>query len=187
MLYYVQICIALFFHISYNPVSTHIINQIILYISSKSVHTHSPVDAQRNKHTISGFTFAKVSWFIVIVMLVVDLIDIERMQSVIKVFLFCFVFVCLFVCLFVLFCFVFWGVCVYFIYFFFFKNFYCFSDLETLWQRNPELKEYSVILRTSFYGMNQKIYKQKAYFQNFIWFQLYVFKLCMIMCVPLLL
>ena len=35
------------------------------------------------------------------------------------------------------------------------------------------LKEYSVILTTWFYGINQKINKKKeAYFQNFSWFQL---------------
>ena len=48
------------------------------------------------------------------------------------------------------------------------------------------LKEYSVILTTSFYDMNQKIKTIKAYFQNFSWFQCCVFKLCMIMCVSLL-
>ena len=47
-------------------------------------------------------------------------------------------------------------------------------------------KENSVILTTSFYGMNQKIWTKKAYFQNFSWFQVYIFKLCMPICVPLL-
>ena len=32
---------------------------------------------------------------------------------------------------------------------------------------SDSLKEYSVILTTSFYGMNQKILRKKAYFQNF--------------------
>ena len=54
-------------------------------------------------------------------MLIEGLIDIERMQSVIKVFVFCFCF-CLFL---------------------FFKNCYYFSDLETQWPRNPELKSSS--------------------------------------------
>ena len=48
------------------------------------------------------------------------------------------------------------------------------------------LKRYSLILTTSFYDMNQKIWTRKAYFQNFSWFQFHVFKLCMIMCVSLL-
>ena len=30
--------------------------------------------------------------------------------------------------------------------------------------------------------MNQKIYMKKTYFQNFSWFQFYVYKLRMIMC-----
>ena len=34
--------------------------------------------------------------------------------------------------------------------------------------------------------MNQKILTKKAYLQNFCWFQFYVFKLGMIMCVSLL-
>ena len=34
--------------------------------------------------------------------------------------------------------------------------------------------------------MNQKILTKKAYFQNFSWFQVQIFKLCMIMCVSLL-
>ena len=47
------------------------------------------------------------------------------------------------------------------------------------------LKEYSLILTTSFYDKNQKIETKKADFQNFSWFQFYIFKLCMIMCVSL--
>ena len=43
-----------------------------------------------------------------------------------------------------------------------------------------KLKEYLVILTTSFYDI-----QEKAYFQNFSWFQFYVFKLCMIICVLL--
>ena len=35
-----------------------------------------------------------------------------------------------------------------------------------------------------FYGMNQKISTKRAYFQNFSWYQFYVFKLCMIICDP---
>ena len=50
-------------------------------------------------------------------MLVVGLIDIQHMQSVIKVF--------------------------FFFFFFFFKNCYYFSDLETQWPQNPELKSSS--------------------------------------------
>ena len=43
------------------------------------------------------------------------------------------------------------------------------------------LKEYLV---TSFYDMNQKILtKTTTYFQNFSWFQFYVYKLCMIVCI----
>ena len=46
------------------------------------------------------------------------------------------------------------------------------------------LKELSMILTTSFYDMNQKILtKKKGYFQNFSWFQFYIYKLCMIMCI----
>ena len=44
-----------------------------------------------------------------------------------------------------------------------------------------------MILTTSFYGMNQNYKQKKAYFQNFSGFQLYVFKLRMIVCVSLLL
>ena len=31
--------------------------------------------------------------------------------------------------------------------------------------------------------MNQKILQKKGNFQNFSWFQFYVYKLCMIMCI----
>ena len=48
------------------------------------------------------------------------------------------------------------------------------------------LKEYSLILTTFFYGKNQKIETKNAYFQNFSWFQFYIFKLYMIVCVSLL-
>ena len=43
------------------------------------------------------------------------------------------------------------------------------------------LKEYSVILSTSFYDINQKILRKKDHFLNFSWFWFPVCKLCMIM------
>ena len=52
-------------------------------------------------------------------MLVVGLIDIQHMQSVIKGFIF------------------------------FFKNCYYFSDLETQWPRNPELKSVACLQQLS--------------------------------------
>ena len=49
------------------------------------------------------------------------------------------------------------------------------------------LKEYSVILLQIFlWYESEDINKKQAYFQNFSWFQFYVLKLCMIMCVSLL-
>ena len=50
------------------------------------------------------------------------------------------------------------------------------------------LKEYSVILLQIFlwYESEDINQKKKAYFQNFSWFQFYVLKLCMIMCISLL-
>ena len=45
------------------------------------------------------------------------------------------------------------------------------------------LKEYSVIVATSFYDKTRTILMQKDYFQNFTWFQYFVNKLCMIMCI----
>ena len=42
------------------------------------------------------------------------------------------------------------------------------------------LKEYSVILNTPFYGHESEDINKKAYFQNFSWFQFYVYKLCKI-------
>ena len=63
MLYYVHTCIVLFFHISYNPVSTHITNQIIHYVSTKFIGLYTlpcrncmTDHAQRNNDTISCFT-----------------------------------------------------------------------------------------------------------------------------------
>ena len=47
------------------------------------------------------------------------------------------------------------------------------------------LKEYWVIL-TCFYHMDSEDINKKAYFQNFSWFQFYVSKLWMVMCVSLL-
>ena len=47
---------------------------------------------------------------------------------------------------------------------------------------NLLLKVYSVILTTYFYDMDQKILTQNGFFQNFSWFQFYVYKLSMIMC-----
>ena len=45
------------------------------------------------------------------------------------------------------------------------------------------LKEYSVILTTSFlWHESEDIDKKKAYFQNFSWFQFFVYKFRMIMC-----
>ena len=70
------------------------------------------------------------------------------------------------------------------------RGFICLKILITLFWATHKLgfkcfnysKEYSVILTTSFYDMNQKILtKKKAYFQNFSWFQFYVYKLCMIL------
>ena len=49
--------------------------------------------------------------------------------------------------------------------------------------RDLHLKELSMILTTSFYNMNQKILTKKVYFQIFSWFQFYIYKLCMIMCI----
>ena len=49
-----------------------------------------------------------------------------------------------------------------------------------------ELKEYSVILTRFFMYESEDINNKKAYFQNFSWFQFYVFMLCMIMYVSLL-
>ena len=84
MLYHVHTCIAIFFHISYNPVSTHSINQNNYYklCFTKTVETLT-YQAQKNFHTISDFT--KCCW---LVMLVVGLIDIQHMQAVIKGFFF---------------------------------------------------------------------------------------------------
>ena len=102
MLHHVHTCIAIFFHISYNSwVSTHSINQNNYSVSSKSM-------PKKIFLTISDFTKCCC-----IVMLVVGLIDIEHMQSVIKVFFF-------------------------FFFFFSFKNCYYFGDLETQWPQNPE-------------------------------------------------
>ena len=47
----------------------------------------------------------------------------------------------------------------------------------------PWLKEYSVILTTSFCEMNQKLYSKTAYFQNFSWFQFNICLLCTILCI----
>ena len=81
MLYHVHTCIAIFFHISYNPVSTYSINQNNYYklCFTKTVETLMTYQAQKNFHTISDFT--KCCW---LVMLVVGLIDIQHMQAVIK-------------------------------------------------------------------------------------------------------
>ena len=48
------------------------------------------------------------------------------------------------------------------------------------------LKEYSVIVTTSFYVKNWRILMQKGYFQNFAWFQYFVNKLFMIIALILL-
>ena len=46
------------------------------------------------------------------------------------------------------------------------------------------LKRYSVILTTSFYSWYEsEDINKKTHLQNFNWFQFYIFKLCMIMCV----
>ena len=60
-LYHVDTCISVFFHLSYNPVSTHSINQNNYYVSSKSIY-HCLVETvwlampKKNIHTISDFT-----------------------------------------------------------------------------------------------------------------------------------
>ena len=43
-------------------------------------------------------------------------------------------------------------------------------------------KIYSVILTTSFYDINQKILTKKVYFQNFSWSQIFIYKLCIVIC-----
>ena len=43
----------------------------------------------------------------------------------------------------------------------------CSISKPTLQSRNSLLKEYSVILITSFYDINQQILRKKGYFQNF--------------------
>ena len=61
------------------------------------------------------------------------------------------------------------------------EYFYCICTmyvLEDIWAGN--LKEYSVILKHLFYGMNQKITSKQADFENFSLFQYYIYKLCMI-------
>ena len=56
MLYHVHTCIAIFFHISYNPVPTHSINQsnYYNYVSSKSIRCRNSMTdhAQKNFHII---------------------------------------------------------------------------------------------------------------------------------------
>ena len=81
---------------------------------------------------------AVLSWLVMLV----GLIDIEHMQSVIKVVRFFFFFFFFFV----LFCFV----SVLFCFVFFFKNCYYFSHLEIQWPRNPELKSSSPDLAWNF-------------------------------------
>ena len=41
------------------------------------------------------------------------------------------------------------------------------------------------LLFASFYDKNWKIFMKKVYFQNFSWFQYFVYKLCMIMCIDI--
>ena len=53
-------------------------------------------------------------------------------------------------------------------------------DFFMLLQRVVVNSEQELILTASFYDMNQKILTKKGYFQNFSWFQLYTYKLCMI-------
>ena len=81
MLYHVHTFIAIYFHISFIPVSTHSINQnnYYNYVSSKSINCRNSMTdyAQKNIHTISKISqnVAVLSW---LVMLVVGLIDIEH-------------------------------------------------------------------------------------------------------------
>ena len=114
MLKYVHTCIAIFFHISYNSVTTHIINQNIHYVSLESIYplpwrNCMTNHAQRYSHTISGFT--KCCWSVMI-------IHVSSRPNWYWTHAVCNLFIYLFIYL-------------------FFINCYYFSDLETLWLRNP--------------------------------------------------
>ena len=64
MLYHVHTCIAIFFHISYNPVSTHSINQNNYYnfVSSKSINFRNSMTDHRpcSKEFSHNFWFHKM-------------------------------------------------------------------------------------------------------------------------------
>ena len=81
MLYNVHTCIAIFFHVSYNPVSTHSINQNSYY---KLCFTK--IKKKKKKRIFTLFLISQN--VAVLLWLVVGLIDIQHMQSVKRVFFF---------------------------------------------------------------------------------------------------
>ena len=66
-------------------------------------------------------------------------------------------------------------------------SFYSLSEPSNAWPNTTELfkgifsDSYNIFL----WHESENI-KEKTFFQNFSWFQFYIFKLCMIMCVSLL-
>ena len=121
MLYHVHTCIAIFLHISYNSVSTHSINQnnCYNYVSSKSINCRTLWLAIPKRIFIQFLISQKCCCIVMISHVSSRPIDIEHMQSVIKVV------------------------------FFPSKNYYYFSDLEIQWPRNTELRFclYSTVIR----------------------------------------
>ena len=63
----------------------------------------------------------------------------------------------------------------------------CYKKVTTEDTSTPSLKGIFSNFNNIFLGMNQKIWTKNVYFQNFSWFQFYIFKLYMIMCVSFLL
>ena len=129
MLYHVHTCIAIFFYVSYNSVSTHSINQnnYYNYVSLKSMNCRNCMTdyAQKNFHTISDFTKCCC---IVMISHVSSRPNWYWTHAVCNEKVFSFVFV-------------------------FFKNcYYNFSDLETQWPRNPEFKIKLFWFSLKFYG-----------------------------------